>query len=258
MRKLTALVVPMVLCGLAAPARAELPQRITFPSEDGLEITADLYMVHPSKATAFIVLFHQAGWSRGEYREIAPKLNAMGYNCMAVDQRSGGGVNDIANQTAKRAAEAHKGTTYLDAIPDMRSALAYARKHYASGAVIAWGSSYSAALVLKLAGDSPGLVDGALAFSPGEYFAKRGKSKHWVRDSAAAIEKPVFITSARKERRQWSAIFDAIPAAAKACYVPKTSGNHGSRALWEKYDDSSGYWRAVRAFLAANFPVKRP
>ena len=44
-----------------------------------------------------LVLFHQAGWSRGEYREIAPKLNELGYICLAIDQRSGKGVNGVAN-----------------------------------------------------------------------------------------------------------------------------------------------------------------
>ena len=40
---------------------------------------------------SFIVMFHQAGWSRGEYREIAPKLVAKGYRVLAVDQRAGRG-----------------------------------------------------------------------------------------------------------------------------------------------------------------------
>ena len=61
---------------------AQSKKKIEFSSEDGLKITADLYMVH-SEEKPFIVLFHQAGWSRGEYLEIAPKLNKIGFNCMA-------------------------------------------------------------------------------------------------------------------------------------------------------------------------------
>lgn len=67
---------------------------ITFPSKDGLTLTADLYIMH-DKSAPFIVLFHQARWSRGEYEEIAPRLNMMGFNCMAVDLRSGGQVNGV-------------------------------------------------------------------------------------------------------------------------------------------------------------------
>ena len=75
---------------------------VHYKSKDGIQITADLYMSHKTSAP-FIVLFHQARWSRGEYREIAPKLNKMGFNCLAVDQRSGDAVNGVENETKKSA-----------------------------------------------------------------------------------------------------------------------------------------------------------
>ena len=61
---------------------------IEFPSMDNLQITADVYLTE-NKDAPFILLFHQAGWSRGAYREIGPQLNALGFNCMSIDQRSG-------------------------------------------------------------------------------------------------------------------------------------------------------------------------
>lgn len=229
---------------------------ITFPSRDSLMITADLYIAHPDLHAPLIVLFHQAGWSRGEYREIAPKLNALGYNCMAVDQRSGEGINDVPNETARRAARTGRGTTYPDARQDMVAALNFARAHYAKGKLIAWGSSYSAALVLQIAGSEPGLVDGAVAFAPGEYFGRFGKPDNWIGQAAKNIRVPVFITSARDERDRWAAIFQAIPGENKGSYLPETAGNHGSRALWEKFPDSPGYWQAVTAFLKKYFPQR--
>ena len=60
---------------LSGGADAAAHQKITFPSADGLVITADLYLQNRNKEVPFVVLFHQAGWSRGEYLEIAPKLN---------------------------------------------------------------------------------------------------------------------------------------------------------------------------------------
>jgi len=60
---------------------------IEFPSKDGLMITADSYEMLPGKG--FILLCHQADFSRGEYTETAKRLNEMGYNCLAIDQRSG-------------------------------------------------------------------------------------------------------------------------------------------------------------------------
>ncbi|MDN5210695.1 alpha/beta hydrolase [Fulvivirgaceae bacterium BMA12] len=223
-------------------------ETITIKADDGVEITADLYLAHDKNAP-FIVLFHQAGWSRGEYLEIAPKLNAMGFNCLAVDQRSGGAVNGLKNQTHLSAIELGKKTTYLDALPDMIKAINYCREHYAKGKLLIWGSSYSSSLVIKIAGDHSGLIDGALAFAPGEYFSRFGKSKNFIAQSAGRIDKPVFITSAKNEKNNWWAIYQAIPSADKVYFLPETNGNHGSRALWEKFGDHLDYWNSVKDFL---------
>ena len=216
---------------------------IDFPSKDGLQITADYYEAKGSET--FILLFHQAGWSRGEYKEIAPKINALGYSCLAIDQRSGGAVNSVTNQTNQRAVAAGKETKYLDAFQDIEATVAYIKKTYAPKKIIIWGSSYSSSLVLKYAGDNPDNIDAAMAFSPGEYFGK----DDFIKNSAANIKVPTFITSAQNEQDNWAAINEAIPTTTKVSYVPATKGNHGSRALWEKFDDNDGYWSAVKDFL---------
>ena len=205
-------------------------------------------MQHQDKTTPFIILFHQAGWSRGEYIETAPKLNALGFNCMAVDQRSGNAVNTIINKTAKRAKEQGLATNYLDAYPDMVAAIEFARDNYSDNKLIIWGSSYSAALVLHIAGQRDD-IDGVLAFSPGEYFQKAGKPEDWIQSSAKNIQVPVFITSAKGEKSYWTEIYDAISDENKTAFLPETDGNHGSRALWEKFEDSEAYWEAVKEFL---------
>lgn len=242
----------LVSGGLLLCSIATAQQTITFASLDSLPVTADTYLAHDTDAP-LIVLFHQAGWSRGEYREIAPKLNQLGFNCLAVDLRSGGGVRGVANQTAAAASDAGYSTTYLDALPDMIASLRYARSRFKPKQIVAWGSSYSASLVLKVAGDEPALVDGVLAFAPGEYFASLGKPDNWIRTSALHIKSPTFITSARNEKPAWAPIFEVIPIEQRTSYLPITSGNHGSRALWKKFADSDGYWSAVRIFLDENF-----
>ena len=40
-------------------------ETVTFKASDGIRVTADLYMAHESSAP-FIILYHQAGYSRGE------------------------------------------------------------------------------------------------------------------------------------------------------------------------------------------------
>lgn len=222
---------------------------ITFKSADGLLITADQYTPHTSNTTPLILLFHQAGSSRGEYNEIAPRLNELGFNCIAVDLRSGEYSRGKDNETAIRASKKNLPTSYADALPDIIASLHYAREHFSNSKTIAWGSSYSAALALKAAGDYPQLVDGVLAFSPGEYFSHVGKSKTWIRDSATNIKAPTFITSAKSEAADWLPIYDVIGTADKQSFIPETAGKHGSKALWNKYDDSAAYWSAVTDFL---------
>ncbi|TRX50675.1 hypothetical protein FNH22_25475 [Fulvivirga sp. M361] len=223
-------------------------ETIYFESADGLQVAAELYIVHP-KTAPFIILFHQANWSRGEYIEIAPRLNKLGYNCMAVDLRSGGSVNDVQNITKQNAVKAMKETQYVHSLPDMEAAIRYASANFAEGKLIVWGSSYSSALTLKIAGDMSDLVSAALAFSPGEYFVSQGKPRDFVTSSAIKIHQPVFITSAKGEKNNWWGIYVAIPSDKKKYFIPDTAGNHGARALWEKFSDSREYWQAVETFL---------
>lgn len=254
MRTIILLALVLITQGVRAEDKFE---KIEFASSDGLMITADLYMPHESKKTPFLVLCHQAGWSRGEYRELAPKFNAMGFNCMAIDQRSGGAVNGVANETAQRAKEKGKGGTYLDARPDIVAALRYARKSYAERALIAVGSSYSSALVLEIVGTEKNIANGVMSFAPGEYFQRFGKSATYVKAGASKLKVPTFVTSAKGEAGQWKNIFSAIPGKKKHMFLPETEGNHGARALWKQFEDSGAYWKAVETFLDRYFPRKK-
>jgi dienelactone hydrolase len=237
---------------LGAGLAGQTPRTVVFPSGDSLPVTADLYASLPL-SSPFIVLFHQAGGSRGEYREIAPKLVAMGFNCMAVDQRAGDAMNGVTNETAKRAQAESRPASMLAARQDLEAALRYAREHYAKGPLLAWGSSYSASLALVVAGERKGLVDGVLAFSPGEYFPVSPGRPTLVTDAARGITVPVFITAARSEP-DWRPIYAAVAPALRRSYVPEAEGRHGSSALWKQTPGQEGYWQAVRGFLNLRFP----
>ncbi len=226
-------------------------ETITFPSGDGLMITADLYQPHP-KTAPFLLLFHRASWSRGEYREIAPKLTELGFNCLAIDQRSGKGVQNVTNETAEQAEKKGLPTTYLDALQDMEAAFLHTQKNLAQGKLLLWGSSYSASLVLVLANNHSAEINGILAFAPGEYFAKLGRSETYVADHVNMIQCPVFITSAQPEKERWWSIFQAIPSRQKEFFLPETFGVHGSQALWQSTSEHKEYWKAVKNFLFNN------
>jgi dienelactone hydrolase len=229
-------------------------ETIDFPTAAGLEARADLY--EPEKTTpTLILLFHQAGWSRGEYREIAPKLVELGYRVMAVDQRSGKDVNGVVNETAARAAKKGLPQQYLDAYADLEAALAYARSKLDAQRIIAWGSSYSASLVLRLAAEHSKEVTAVVAFSPGEYF-KQSKGPSYVRGFAQKVSQPLFVTSAKGERGQVKPIFDASPSHKKILFTPASKGQHGSRALWQTCTDHDVYWSAIRGFLQEYAPAQ--
>lgn len=222
-------------------------ERVLLKAADGVTVTADLY-ASAGRAGPWIVLGHMAGSSRGEYAAIAPRLNRLGYNALAIDLRAGSSFGDVKNLTVASARKAGKGSDYLDAIPDIEAGIAYVRAR-TRGPVLLWGSSYSAALALLLAGERPGLVDGVIAFSPGEYLSGRP-----VGPAAARIQVPVLVVSPPAEAGQWRAIYEAVPHARKASFTPESGGVHGSSALIPAQSpDAAAHWRAVEAFLARYF-----
>ncbi len=231
---------------LLLPTVVLAEQTLTFPSEDGVVITADLYRSEkPVTESTLIILFHQAGSSRGEYKTIAPRLTQLGFDALAIDQRSGNSFNGVSNQTAL---QVNVGRNFIKALPDMRAAISYGYEELKAKRVIIWGSSYSASLSLVLAGRQAPKVDGVLSFSPGEYF----NGELSIKNEAEKISVPVFITAARNEKRQWKPIFSGI-SATKTGFVPEGVGKHGSSALLSQ--DSEEYWQAVLTFLNKHFPI---
>ena len=219
---------------------------VTFETSDKVTVTGDLYLVADENAP-FIILFHQAFYSRGEYLEIAPKLNAMGYNTLAIDQRFGNKVNGIANATladakAKRLARKHR-----DSYPDLEAALDYVKLNHTPQQLIVWGSSYSASLSLVLAAKHKE-IDAVLTFSPGEYFKFEGKKfSEWAKE----IESPVFITSSKKETKKRAEIFAQLSNNKSVQFKPDFAGFHGSKALWGKSAGNEEYWLQVTTFLSS-------
>ena len=221
---------------------------VTFQTTDNINVTADVYSsVESDKdVSPIILLFHQARFSRGEYREIAPKLNQLGYTCIAVDQRSGDKVNGVTNQTHLEAKKKGLATKYPDAFPDLVATLHYAQKNYPNRKIIIWGSSYSSSLVFVLGSRFSNAISGILSFSPGEYFEYKGQK---IMDYAKDVKCPVFITSAKNEHDSWKEIFAAVPNSNKQSFLPTEKGYHGSKALWEEKPGNEEYWKAVTKFL---------
>jgi dienelactone hydrolase len=220
---------------------------VTLTAKDGLKVYGEYVSPPKGSQKPLVVLFHQAHANKSEYAPIQPKLKALGYGSLAIDQRSGGELFGADNQTA---AQLKSPASYQAAMPDLEAALAYGVAHSPSHQVIVWGSSYSAALAFPLVAAHPKEVRALFAFSPGEYFDEAPKM---IRTAAAKVTVPIFVTSAPSEDEvsQARAILAASPSKTKKQFVPK-EGVHGASILREDRDPkgANAAWGAVKAFLA--------
>jgi dienelactone hydrolase len=220
-------------------------EKVTFQAADGLEITANLYEI--DKTSPVIVLCHQARFNKFEYDGIAQRLNDEGYNCLAIDQRSGGPIASQQNETNLNAIEQGLGVDYLDAIPDIQAAVEYASTTYNQD-VILWGSSYSSTLVLWEALKNEH-VRAVISFSPGDYFKEELGS---LTDSVAHLNKPFFITSADFEIEGTNDLLQHVTFSENQIqFKPEGTGHHGSRALWTNQNNGEQYWEAILSFLSS-------
>jgi len=220
-----------------------LPTKVEFTSVDGLIVTGNLYEI--GKGKPVILLCHQAGYNRIEYADIAPKLNKMGFNCLAIDQRSGGSFAGKQNNTAERAKTKGINPSMFDAQQDIKAAVAYLNKEYDTK-VIVWGSSYSSSLVL-LEGMSNDKIKAVIGFSPGDYFGDTVPSLSTV---FAKIKIPFLVTSSKQEATALNTLIgNSKLKKNQQQFIPNSDGFHGSRALWTGQKGAEEYWDAVTQFL---------
>lgn len=216
-------------------------ETIIFPSQDGLTITADIYKVNNNPIT--ILLCHQAGFSRGEFVDTALLLNSYGYSVMAIDQRSGDGVNGVVNETAKLAKSKNLKTEYIDAKPDILAAIDYVYKNNGNKQIVLVGSSYSATLAM-LIGEGNNKIKAVAAFSPGEYYKDLN-----IQNEIKNLDKPTFVTASFSETNELITLVSKMKTENLYHYKPKEEGIHGSRVLWESTSGYKGYREMFKAFL---------
>ena len=235
----------LLLAFLFAPlARAE---GVVLSAADGVKVYGEVWRAAGAKAP-IVVAFHQAGSSAAEYAPIAPRLVQAGFTVLAIDQRSGDGAFGGTNRTA--AAFGWRERSYDSALPDLEAALAWAKVEARGAPVVVWGSSYSAALVFLLAAAHPGDVTAIVAFSPGEYLAR----KDAVRAAAKKVTVPVYIDQAsdKEEVASSAAILKAVKSVDKQQLASSAPSTHGSSTLREDRNaaGAEAHWQGVRAFLA--------
>lgn len=230
-------------------------QTVEFESLDSLLITADLYEADPS--FPLMILCHQAKFCKYEYAGVAERFNEMGFNCLAIDQRSGGPIASNRNETWLRAVEKQKPTDYLSAEQDIIAAINYGFEKY-KRPVILLGSSYASTLCIYQALENE-KVSAVIAFSPGNYFApERGDLTAKMVD----FEKPFFLTAANAEMPfVRELVLGRQRNEQQVVFSPVGEGMHGARILWPTQQDGEEYWNALESFfekLKAQKPIEQP
>ncbi|MBL9113901.1 MAG: dienelactone hydrolase family protein [Verrucomicrobiaceae bacterium] len=239
---------------VAAPADGtadKFPYKaIQLEAQDGLKVEADFYDVG-DKSKPIILYCHRALSSRGEYRVIASRLAKMGFNGLALDQRSGKEFDGVPNETAARAIEAIRkaqGTAprlllYDAARPDIEAGLDWIKAQGFTGPLIFWGSSYSSSFAILLAAERPE-IKAVVAFAPGEWLMK---DKGSVTAAAQKLTQPIIVIHPENEKAMGQPVYDAIASPQKQL-IMHAGILHGSNELLRgvKRDET---WKAVLDFL---------
>lgn len=234
---------PIVLIlGLALaivlPLQASAGEPVTLKAAGEVAVHGTLTRARPDNKT-IALLFHQARGNRHEYDAVLPTLTKLGYDTLAIDQRSGGNLFGGTNQTvAGRGAS----SDYIDALPDLQAALGWARSHrYRT--IVAVGSSYSSALVIVLASKHPAGLTAIASFSPGEYF----DDKNLIRNAAARVSIPFYITTDPKEAGNVTEVLQKAHGSNLDHYRP-VAGVHGASTLVQSRDPT-GYQANLQSFV---------
>lgn len=230
------------------PLPASTP--ITTVTSDSVTIFGEPYFGDLDTSAPLILLFHQGGSNgRGEYADIARWLNREGYRAIAWDQRSGGETYGETNRTVAHLAEGTP-AAYCNAYYDLQAALDYVVAEGLADKVISWGSSYSAALVFRLAKENTDSVLGVVSFSP----ASGGpladcRARMWIDD----VEAPSIVFRPASEMEMESSIEQRdILTTAGADFHVINNGVHGSSMLLDTRaeHDMSEARNAVLNFLS--------
>ena len=224
------------------------PQEVSLETGDGVTLSGDLYMAHGASAP-LILLFHQgASNARAEYLPVAPRLIDAGFNLLAIDQRRGGDRFGGLNRTVSRTTG--NGYSYCDCYADLEAALRFAHAELEANRIIAWGSSYSAALVFRLGVEHAEDIDRILAFSPASGEPMDGCQPE---PFASQIEIPALVLRPAREMEleHVAAQFRTLSDMGHRMYVADPAV-HGSSMLNPNRvkGDIEPTWQTVLQFLA--------
>lgn len=205
------------------------PEPVTTRADDGVTVHGYKYFAQLGREAPLVTLFHQGrANARGEYHQLARWLNVEGFRVIAWDQRAGGELYGSINQTVRDLpVDAVRG--YCDVYADMDAALGYLARNDLADKTVVWGSSYSGALVFKLAASHPERIAGIIAFSPSTGASLNNcRARDWL----DALSAPAMVLRPQAEmERESSQAQRALFTAAGVAFRVIEDGVHGSSAL---------------------------
>ncbi|HOS84888.1 MAG TPA: dienelactone hydrolase family protein [Bacteroidales bacterium] len=217
---------------------------ITFFAADGLEITADVYDTDV-ESSKYMLLFHQAEYSRGEFQQIATRLIKIGFTCIAVDLRYGNEVNFVNNETAMRAKKGGFASSMIDCEKDIAAAISYVKTLDTKPRIFLMGSSFSASLCLKTANERND-IEAVIGFSPGEFFG----AELSIEESIRGLQTPYFVGCPRSEHYYVLQLLSGTQSKKKIVFKPEGSdGLHGAKTLWWESATRDEFWLSLLFFL---------
>lgn len=223
-------------------------QKVTFKTPNNDTVVGELYEANVDAPV--ILLCHQLGWNKFEYAGIAPVLNEMGFNALAVDLTGGGSFGNRSNETVESRGEFDREKLLDYAEEELAASIDFLKNKYGKKVTV-WGSSYSATLVI-LAAEKNKDINASISFSAFNHFGERRPALESI---IPKIKKPMFMTSAKAESKIIDEILVDIKLRKKQYhFTPKESGEHGSKALWTIKDDHEEYWVEIRKFLTEVYP----
>ena len=238
MRKFISVLFLFIVCSIAYGQRV-----LTFKTSDSLEVTADFYETY-AESNKYMLMFHQAEYSRGEYQQIASRIIKLDINCLAVDLRYGNEVNFINNETAMRARLDGHSISMMDCEKDILAAIDYVYNMDSTAKIFLMGSSFSGSLCLKVAKDRND-IQAVIAYSPGEFFTDFS-----VEEYLKGLNTPTYIGCSRNEYSYASQLAEGITSTKSVIFRPEGSGGmYGACNLWWNSDTSEEFWLSLLFFL---------
>ena len=216
-------------------------EKVSFTTSDNRTVVGNLYDIDSEKP--IILLLHQLRNNKYEYADIAPKLNHMGFNVLAIDLTGGAAFADHPNETVEKGTPisfSDREVLLARAEQEIVAAIDYLHKVYSS-TIIIWGSSYTASMAIAVASTNE-KVKGAISFSGLE---------SRLSEILPKLNKPVFMTSSKDEANRVAELIGDIEDKKDLVhFIPKGDGRHGSSALWNGQADAEEYWIAIESFLS--------